>query len=372
MFTIDEKIAKFAGGVTGRSEDSSSAVRQQDSSLDFALRQIVSSESTSIYRRTQELYGLLTEQGIDSPTAYKVCMLVSVPEFSDLTASNRKVMQSDVNRVIMSAQRVTKLDRLELLAIMHDVFVSIGVESKDGGSYEPRASGDTKEKESVGYVVPYSAYKSEMEQACQLIEENKAESTASRSDDIKKYLNPLVEADIPKAKYLMGCCMLNGWMGEYTQDEGRRLMEEAAAAGNSDALAELGDVFYAEGRSTNYGLRDQWSRAYDLYTGYGSLALTDERRENLRNILAHGSFNKRTMIWSTVLLACVIGTILWVGTFISYSAHAAWGISAIALSFALIAGAWIRYWKHPYSDNCSVPVGLFIVWSLYMSACFFC
>lgn len=178
-------------------------------------------------------------------------------------------------------------------------------------------------------------------------------------------LELLVAADIPKAQYLMGYCMLRGLMGDEAEEKGLELITKAAGAGDVEAAAELGDYYYRAGEDDK--LSDGWEKALDYYTGFGSLALSAGRRERVINILNHATFNKRTIDLCVPLL-CVMALLafLSIGSPV-YASHLVLGIAIVVVCvFILVSGIHSNK-DRPYRSNYRVPVLIFMAWSLYMA-----
>lgn len=331
--------------------------------LEVILRDIVQTHGKDILLDEDELRTQLESAGVDAREALRVVLLTKVDGFANLVCGDAVVRRVDLDRYAHNAFWQTGLNRQEIARIMRAFVLATGTvdELKQLHGWMVDVRSDDSESERA-FTIPTALYDEELRAfgtrlgyALQRGESLDALGTDS--------LEPLVAMGIPRAQYYLGYCFVHGSDNSETQRRGFELLQAAANAGDSQACAELGDFCYDHGTS-------EWSAAFTYYTGMGSLALSESRREALTTILNRGRFNKGTLVLGTALLCCMLVTeILGLGA-PAYGGHIVLGVLCSILSAGVLALGFLHHRSEPYDDTQVFPIVVFGLWALYMAVRF--
>ena len=344
--------------------------------LDGVLRRLVAEQTVAVYLDVFRLLTLLERTELNGVTIHKICLIASVTGFRRMLDPNEPTLQVDLDVFVTNAQAETGLIRTEITRILRPILLSAGM-AVDLHSYDWKAINDIS---SVAYVVPEHAYASEFDLVTKSIES--AEQTGSHvSSRVRSMMEGLVAVGIPKAKYLLGYCMVKGLVADASEEVGLRLLEEASEACDMDATAALGDYYYEKGRGTRSSGKDVmanllaapatesnlWARAFACYTGFGSTALTPQRKQNVLDIYNHAIFNKWMLGRCVALLVAMILTLVLAPGAPVYAPHYVWGALCMAVCIAFLVLVWRYNRVNPYDDIHPLPACMFLLWTLFMS-----
>ena len=137
-------------------------------------------------------------------------------------------------------------------------------------------------------------------------------------------------------------------------------VQEAADAGDTQATATLGDYYYDKGVS-------DWGKAYEYYTGFGSLALSKKRKDAIVSILNQKKFNRSMIGLSITFFLAIVATLILAPGAPLYVAHRVIGSIFTLLSLAILALAILHHRIKPYDTLYYVPIGMFTMWFFYMA-----
>ena len=174
-------------------------------------------------------------------------------------------------------------------------------------------------------------------------------------------IEPLVTADIPEAKYWLGWACLYGFSDVPGVEYGVTLLEEAAAAGNSKAMAKLGDYYFGQGP-------EAWGKAFACYTGMGALGLSDFSKNSLTQILNQKAFNAKTLKLSGVLLVAMALFVVLAPGVPAVPACRALGIVCLIAAGIFFAISVMHFRTKPYGSFAQVPTGITLAWTLLVVA----
>lgn len=342
--SIQQDVAEYVGIYSSPASD-----------LGSILSTLVVKHSRKVYFDDNLLQSALHELGAAPSDIYKVCLMTKVTGFRDLMECDLRTQQIDLDRYVQNAVEETGFNRTTIMKLTSDIALSVDI------AYNCKEEHFTTQKllTETAFVVPASLYESEISAF-----KESFEKSAFRDKDISKLdfskLQPLVAAGIPKAKFYLGYCLLYGIQFEVDDVRAINLLQEAADAGDTQAAATLGDYYY------NKGAND-WGKAYEYYTGFGSLALNKKRKSAIVSILNQKRFN-RTMIGLSIIffISIVITLILAPGAPL-YAAHRVIGTIFTVLSFAILFLAILHHRIKPYDTLYYVPVGMFTMWFFHMS-----
>lgn len=312
----------------------------------------VSAHSADIYNDPEKLKEAMQEAGATEIQIEKVHLMTMCTGFREVLEMDSRTQQVDIDRFVKNARKETGFTKPQVLELTSGIIASLGIE----GLTDYRKPVNSEPDES-GYVVPYSVYEEEM----RIFEEkiNNPDSDGFSSEDMTR-LEVLAKAGITRAKYYLGCCLLNDEYYENSMDLGLEYLEEAASEGDELAAGVLGDYYYDRNEI------DSWSNAYSNYTGYGSLALNGIRRERIANIMNYEKFNKKVIVLDCILLVAMLLTVIIAPGSAVYAPHRVWGFICFILELGIAAIHILFHRQYPFATITWAPCGMFAIWFLYI------
>ncbi len=370
LSSIKQDIAEYVGVYSDSISD-----------LGIILKKLTGKHTESIYFDDSNLQSEMHKLGADPSDIYRVCLMTKVSGFRDLISNDIRTQQVDLDRFVQNAVDETGFDRMTVMKLVGDIALSVGI----AYSYNSRLFTSNKSPDEIAYIVPIKLYEAELEtfkEAFDAIvgadlcdndldevndldpnDNNDFDSESQSSSKITLDFNRiqiLVAAGVPKAKYYLGYCLLNGVQIEENIPLALRLLKEAADAGDGEAAGALGDYYFNKGV-------DSWEKSYEYYTGFGAIALNDERKKSMISIFNQKRFNRRLINSCFVLLAVLLATVIIAPGSPMYASHIVFGTISILLDIAIITLGILHYRVKPYDTLYFIPVGMFIVWTIYMA-----
>lgn len=326
------------------------------SELGGLMATVVTKYGKDIYQRPSHLAEAMGEFGASGTQIRQIALIVGVDGFRDLLEKDGRVQQADLARYVGNALRETGLTRSTTLSLTSAIAFSLDI----AYDYMDPVQRDVFQKGGSAYAIPVSAYESEL--AAFEKDLARKSKTASLSDTQMERLRVLSDVGIPQAKYYLGERILsNAEANNADPLVGIQYLEEAVEAEYPPAAAALGDYYYTHWTGGN------WNRAYSYYTGFGSAALTPNRRNNLTTILNHGKYNRNLIFSTFFFLAAMLLCIVAAPGAGLFSAHRIFGGFCAAGSAALITAAFLHHRVKPYDTFYWLPLGLHTIWFLYMA-----
>ena len=323
------------------------------SELSAKLFMIVSKKTSEIYFHFDQLQQMLQECNVAELEIYQIGVMTKVSGFKELIKSNEKTEQVELNLFIKNAITETGFNCSTVLRLTCDIALSLGIPFCNLHNTFNKNSTPVS-----AFTIPSGIY--ELELASFEAEFKKVLFNDSSIHLDFSILEPLVSAGIPKAKYYMGYCLLNNIQLAEDSHKGLQLLSEAAEAGDIDAAAALGDYYY------NRNTANDWSAAYEYYTGYGALALTEKRKEAIVCIFNKKKYNKNIVSFSIVLLILLCFSVVFAPAKNLYSPCYFLGVISILLNIGILFVMMMHYRNKPYDDFYAFPVGMLITWFIYM------
>lgn len=324
------------------------------SDLGTTLAAIVEENGADIFLDTSALTRAMSENGIDGAETHRVCLMTHVTGFRNLLNEDERTAQNDLDRFIQNASRETGFNRETLLRLTGAIAFATG----NTMNYEARLQNEKQLAPETVAVLAGAVCKNRLDAFGVKFDEAVKNPTSVTLNF--ENLEPLVNFGIPRAKYYLGYCLLYGIQQEQNEQWGLQLLQEAADDGDSEAAGALGDYHFEKGGS------DHWTKAYDYYTGFGSLALDDYRRSAIVNILNHKVYNKKILAMSIALFLGLLATVIWVPGSALFAARLFWGWFALVLQLGLLVVTIMHYRSKPYDCVYRLPAAMVCVWFLYM------
>lgn len=328
--------------------------RAPDSDVESILRAIVSEHGREVFCDLDTLLEEMTEAGASEAEFCQVYLMTQVSGFWELLRQDQRTFQQDLDRYIQNATEETGFNRDRILCLTNSILSSIGGAMNhtpapaDKAAFPPRPAALLA---SSLYAAPLRAFQAEFDKV-------RANPSAAKLDFDQ--LEFLANLGIPRAKYYLGYCLLNGVQVEASEERGRELLREAADMGDSKAAAALGDYYYALGGS------DHWTQAYQYYTGYGAAALDSVGKAHIISILNQQRFNRKLLRLCAVLLAVCAVVMVFQPAAALYGAHPVWGRLMIAAQLALLVLGHLYHRVRPYDFIYWLPASMSGLWFVYM------
>ena len=317
-----------------------------DYDLCDVLSELVHRYTTRIYNDKDRLEKELKKYGVRETDILKVCLMTKVNGFGYLLHTGEQLQRAELECCIRNAAEETGFTRETIMELVRAVALSAGSAVDYNGEHlrDPSHAG----MEERAYMIPVSLYEEELEKFDEGYHNN------STKDLDYSRLEPLAAAGIIKAKFHLGYCLLHKSGLEMDSEKGLELLTEAADLGDSEACAVLGDYYFDQGPGS-------WEQAYRYYTGYGAMALNEDRRKNIERIFKQVTFNGQ-LINTSLLQAGIMAAMLFLpGMAMSLPCLAGTGLLVLIFVSAL-------WYKHhcPYGDLRFAPACMFLTWA----ACF--
>lgn len=327
---------------------------QEIGKYESLLNTLVENHSAGIYQDKEALENALQKSGADELLIHKIQMITAVTGFQEKLAEQGIWRQNDINALVRNAVRETGFNQMQTLELISAILGSMGVKNFRENYRWPDEEIDAEQEQ--GFVMPVDWYEKEISDYLARYRQGNFETL--KSEDII-YLEKLAKAGLPKAKFYLGCYLMKQ-ENDSLKKMGITYLQEAYMEGEGPAGGVLGDICYEENS------HDSWVKAYQYYTGYGSVALQNEQRQRIVDILNYKAYNKELLFGSLLLIVfTLVMTILAPGKALFPSLQ--WlGYFAFILQSAIFGVAVLRHKKEPYESLAFLPASLFAVWLMHM------
>lgn len=326
------------------------------SDLGSILSSVVAQNSPDIFFDPVALADEMKKYGASEAETHKVCLMTQVTGLREVLNRDPRTAQIDLDRYIQNATEETGFNRDAILKLTSSIAYATGVAM----NYDTRASKGVAATTQTVATLATTLYQEQLEKFREPFERIVFKKSTSVCLDFD-ILEPLVNVGIPKAKYYLGYCLLKGIQLEENEVRGLELLREAADAGDGKAAAVLGDYYFEKGGSNN------WTKAYDYYTGFGSTALSKSRKAAMVSILNQKVYNKKILGLCIVLFFALVATVIWAPATTVYAARPFWGWLAVIAQLALLVIQVMHYRLKPYDSLDVLPVAMSGTWFLYMA-----
>lgn len=333
------------------------------SDLGRILASIAASEGARAFSDPAVLMEKLSAAGASQVDIHSIGIMTQVKGYGELIKCDARTVQADLDRYIKNAARVTGFNRDRILYLTGSIAYALGIEMSD----ERAGKGPKVTTDKVVEALSSAVYRDELERFTDDFNKVVADGDASVRLDFAG-LEPFANLGIPEAQYYLGYCFFYGVQLEEDKKRGIALMESAAAAGNSRAAATLGDYYYERGTDEfNWFKEDNWVKAYNYYTGYGAIALNDDRKAAIACILNRKLYNRKLLGLCVILFCVLTATVIWPLATTTFAARAFWGWAAVVIQLALLVLGILRCRARPYAFLDALPVVMTGVWFVYMA-----
>ena len=325
------------------------------SPMAMALKGIVAQEGIGIYQDVNRLSSILIEKNIPIKKIKQLELALlgsTIGRFLDGCSAGLKLI--DINNMIIALEQCG-LSTWDARNILADILYSLSIPQMKIDLFA--IEDERSFSELMAYVPPFVYEDTLNEYAAQIDEEEPLDA------DQFAELNRFAEADIPFALYLMGCIYLRGLADEVAEDKriAMKYIRRAAEHGYGPAFAILGDFAYA---------RNDFDRAYALYSKPGAIALNADRCEKMEVLLKAKAFAKN--IVKKLSLIGILASLLMFTAFAESPltrSHPYIGIVCLVVNFLAIVGMIILHKRKPFMDlrYCGIAfASTFFVYILFL------
>ena len=331
-------------------------VEEPNSPLVECIMAVANRCSKEVFLNEEALKKALLEEGASELQAAKVVVLTKVNGFRELLEADERTQQNDIDRFVQNAIMETGYTRGAVLEMTAALLAGSRI------VMEVTALGDITDNGQNAFVIPYSLYEDELEDIADDLKHG-AGSNELDTDTVEK-LYTLSQAGIPKAKELLGDFLIRNEELYHNSAWGMELLQDAAEAGDFEAVALLGDYYYDSGDS------DGFQKAFECYTGYGALALNGIRRSRIAGMIAQKKTNRKRLAECVLLsLFMLILLILQPGKEV-YRPVLFIGIFCFVIQTGLLVLAFIHNKLKPYESINWVPAAMWGAMALYIACRF--
>lgn len=312
------------------------------------LIEIIDCRGKEILLDSKAFAEALREKQLSGVEQMQLLLLTKVSGFEEFMLGSDHILQNDLERFVSNAQQESGLSKWVILGLTADLAAALGYDAAvdDAAFYAAQDYG-------MAYVIPRSIYEKEQASIQASVEKNT--SWADLSDDDQDRLEMLAAAGSPWAKF-----NLAWYMKQTDEEKAAGLLKSAADDGYSKAQSALGDYYYKLGGGSN------WTKAYECYTGYGSLALNAARKKNLVNIINNKKYNQKVLLFGLVFWAAMFAMSFVHPAASLYGRDTAVRTIALLCNAGLLGAAVYRYREHPYDFMNWLLPSMFGVWWIYL------
>lgn len=325
-----------------------------ESDVAAVLSAVVGKYGKDVFLDAGTLHKGMADAGATELECFRICLMTQVSGFQKLLEQDRRTAQLDLDRYVQNAAEETGFNRDTILRLTGGIVSAIeGEMSRESGSSDdaeiiPRAS-------ELLATSLYDRALRNFQAGLDMIGSGEQKVNLDFTT-----IETLSNLGIPRARYCLGYCLLNGIQVPSNEERGLELLQDAADMGDSKAAAALGDYCYQRGGSSN------WTKAYQYYTGFGAVALNESRRSAVTNILNQRHFNRKLLKLCAVLAAVCFLTVILAPASSLFGPHRIWGCLAVVAQLMLLGLGWIHYRASPYDFFYWLPVAMSGSWFVYL------
>ena len=302
------------------------ALDEDISLLGETLKKIISENGTEVINDSNKIIDLLCSHSINNVLALQTALLFEASNVRNYLAQvSTGITLIDVNNMVTCAEKETGLTKIKIKNLLAAVLFGLSLPNSIASVPVVNEKGIEIEDTAI---LPVSEYSEKIINVKNAIVNKDVEKIV----ELAPQLELLVKAGIPDAFYLKGLCYLDGWAAEKNEKRGYQFIAVAAKGGHAEANAILGDYYFSSDHPN-------FTNAYQYYTMIGATAVSQDRQDHLKAILAEKTLNIQLMVINTIfLIMCfVFNNMLGSGAFSAdLGKHWFWAV----FSDILIAGTY--------------------------------
>lgn len=309
----------------------------------------------------------LSRNNVDEKTIHYYALVLQYGDLKDiLSRTEQKISSVMLNTAIINTVKNTGLRQSIVQDVLSDVFSALHV------SYEGESLFGFNTENGTTFPIERQLSPDKTERKLRIAKNNMKNADKTSLAEAIRILNELAKSGNAEAMYLLGMIKkreldseLNRIYNRVLTAEERKqeigliqkLFECAAANGNANAKAELGDVFYEQ---------EDYDKAYEYYTAPGVISVKASTKERIISILNQRIKNTWLMILGGVLLLCI-----WIFMFLNLkSVHNnttlfGWGIPINILVSLVYGYMCFSIQKRRYHNHKFFVFVMMVLWSIY-------
>lgn len=323
--------------------------------LGNAVKKVISEKGVECLADTESFISSLKEKKIDFVVAMQLGLLLEAGNIKNyLTQVKTGITMIDVNNMVTCAEAETGLSKKKIKYLLTVMLYGLSLPTEIASVHIPTDTGYELVDKAL---VNQTKYISVLQTLREAIENNNEETIAKNATAFET----MVKAGLPEALYLKALCYINGIATEKDSAVGFRYMAAAANAGVAEANAYLGDFYF---ENATY---EDFSKAFNYYTQLGAVALSKERKHNLKVVVAAKRQNITQIILNGILLIAIFffNSHIGKGTFsLNGATHWGWAITSDILVSMVYALQIVQFVLTKYNRTKWATVGIFVILAL--------
>lgn len=321
------------------------------------IRSIVNENSAEILKNTNAFSKALADKKVDNIIVMQLSLLLEAGNIRNyLTQVKSGITMIDVNNMITCAEAETGLTKMKLKLLLTAVLYGLSLPSEIESLIIPQKDGVIKRIDTA--IVSADKYSTKLNEIKQAVNSKDEKKLKELSVDFEQ----LVNSGNPEALYLKGLCYKSGIGTEPDNRQASRFFSIAANAGHAEANAAMGDYYFDMPDTFN-----NYTEAFNYYTQIGAVALSDERKSNLKAIMAAKKQNIVQLIMTGILLIIlfIFNQLLGKGSFSTdLRTHWGWAITSDILCCITFGLSIFGYMKAKYNKTKWAASVMFIITSI--------
>lgn len=309
----------------------------------------------------------LSNNNVDYKTIYHYALVLRFGDIKDiLSRTEQRVSSVMLNTAIINTVNNTGLRQSVVQDVFSDVFAALHI------SYEGETLFGFNTENGDTFPIKRQLSPEKIDRKLRIAKNNLKNSDETSLSEAIQILNELANSGNAEAMYLLGTVKKSELRNELNRlynrvltseerkhelDIVQKLFECAAANGNANAKAELGDMYFEE---------ENYDKAYEYYSAPGVITVKSITKNRLVSILNQRIKNTWLMILGGVLLLSI-----WIFMFFNLNsvhnnyALFGWGI-AINMLVSLVYG-YMCYsiQKRRYQNHKLFIFVMMVLWSIY-------
>lgn len=335
--------------------------------MNIALNNYINENGEKAIWDVEKLCDYLSHNNVDFKTIYHYALVLRFGDLKDiLSRTEQKVSSVMLNTAIINTVNNTGIKQSIVQDVFSDVFAALHI------SYEGETLFGFNTENGTTFPIERQLSPNKVDRKLRIAKNNLQNSDETSLSEAIQILNELTYSGNAEAMYLLGTVkrrelnnelnrvynrVLTSEERKHELDIVQKLFECAAANGNPNAKAELGDIYFEE---------EDYDKAYEYYSAPGVITVKSSTKERLVSILNQRIKNTWLMILGGILLVCI-----WLFMFLNLksvhnnSALFGWGIP-INLMVSLVYG-YMCYsiQKRRYQNHKLFIFVMMVLWSIY-------
>ena len=324
--------------------------------LGAIIRAIITEKGADILNNSDAFSKALRDKKVNSIVVMQLTLLLEAGNIRNyLSQIKSGITMIDVNNMIVCAEEKTGLTKKKLKLLLTSMLYGLSLPSAIETVVIPQSNDDFVQTDKA--IITADQYSKSIENIKEAVK-NKDEK---KLNDLSVEFETLIKAGIPEALYLKGMCYKIGIGTESDIKKGIKYIMAAADAGHAEANAVMGDYYFDNEYTYDF---TNYTKAFNYYTQIGAVALSDERKNNLKTIIASKKQNIIQLALTGLLMIVifVFNQNLGSGSFSTdVKTHWGWAIVSDVLCLITYGFSIYEYIKANYNKTKWAGATMFII-----------